>query len=77
AEGMKQGRWKIIATRLAVTWLNQHVYLATYVVLGSLGGQLAMEPNRWFALGTISASFLCFFGLALLSAWLAPRLRTA
>jgi L-lysine exporter family protein LysE/ArgO len=47
------------------------------VVLGSLGGQLAVEPKRWFALGTISASFLWFFGLALLAAWLAPRLRTA
>lgn len=77
AEVMKQGRWKIIATMLAVTWLNPHVYLDTFVVLGSLGGQLAMEPKRWFALGTISASFLWFFGLALLAAWLAPRLRTA
>lgn len=74
---MKQGRWKIIATMLAVTWLNPHVYLDTFVVLGSLGGQLAPEPKRWFALGTISASFLWFFGLALLAAWLAPRLRTA
>lgn len=76
AEVMKQGRWKIIATMLAVTWLNPHVYLDTFVVLGSLGGQLEMEPKRWFALGTISASFLWFFGLALLAAWLAPRLRT-
>lgn len=84
AEVMKQGRWKIIVTMLeiivtmlAVTWLNPHVYLDTFVVLGSLGGQLEMEPKRWFALGTISASFLWFFGLALLAAWLAPRLRTA
>jgi L-lysine exporter family protein LysE/ArgO len=37
AEVMKQGRWKIIATMLAVTWLNPHVYLDTFVVLGSLG----------------------------------------
>ena len=67
----------IIATMLAVTWLNPHVYLDTFVVLGSLGGQLDVEPKRWFALGTISASFLWFFGLAILAAWLAPRLRTA
>ena len=60
-----------------VTWLNPHVYLDTFVVLGSLGGQLDVEPKRWFALGTVSASFLWFFGLALLAAWLAPRLRTA
>lgn len=74
---LKQGRWKIIATMLAVTWLNPHVYLDTFVVLGSLGGQLEPDPRRWFALGTISASFIWFFGLALLAAWLAPRLRTA
>ncbi|MEH5012413.1 arginine exporter ArgO [Phytobacter diazotrophicus] len=77
AEAMKQGRWKIIATMLAVTWLNPHVYLDTFVVLGSLGGQLEAEPKRWFAMGTISASVIWFFGLAMLAAWFAPRLRTA
>lgn len=76
AEAMRQGRWRIIATMLAVTWLNPHVYLDTFVVLGSLGGQLDAEPKRWFALGTVSASFLWFFSLALLAAWLAPCLRT-
>jgi len=77
ADALRQGRGQIIATMLAVTWLNPHVYLDTFVVLGSLGGQLAEMPKRWFALGTISASFLWFFSLALLAAWLAPRLRTA
>lgn len=76
-EALRQGRWRIIATMLAVTWLNPHVYLDTFVVLGSLGGQLDAEPKRWFALGTMSASFMWFFSLALLAAWLAPRLRTA
>ncbi|MEA1062288.1 arginine exporter ArgO [Erwinia sp. HR93] len=76
AENMGQGRLRIVATMLAVTWLNPHVYLDTFVVLGSIGGQLASIPRRWFALGTVSASFLWFFGLALLAAWLAPRLRT-
>lgn len=77
AEVLKQGRWKIVVTMLAVTWLNPHVYLDTFVVLGSMGGQLADEAKRWFALGTISASILWFYGLAILAAWLAPRLRTA
>lgn len=77
AEVLKQGRWRIVVTVLAVTWLNPHVYLDTFVVLGSLGGQLEDEAKRWFALGTISASVLWFYGLALLAAWLAPRLRTA
>ena len=74
----KQSRWRIIATVLAVTWLNPHVYLDTFVVLGSLGSQFASESARqWFAFGTISASILWFFGLALLAAWLSPLLRTA
>ncbi|QKJ88550.1 Arginine exporter protein ArgO [Paramixta manurensis] len=77
AETLKQGRWRIIATMMAVTWLNPHVYLDTFVVLGSLGGQLPTEARRWFALGTVSASFIWFFGLALLAAWLSPALRTA
>lgn len=67
AEVMKQGRWKIIATMLAVT-AESACLPDTFVVLGSLGGQLDVEPKRWFALGTISASFLWFFGLALLAA---------
>jgi len=75
---LKQGRWRIVATMLAVTWLNPHVYLDTFVVLGSLGSQLpAADARRWFALGTVSASVIWFYGLALLAAWLSPRLRTA
>jgi len=76
AQVMRHGRLRIVGTLLAVTWLNPHVYLDTFVVLGSLGSQLAEGPKRAFALGTVSASFLWFFGLALLAAWLAPRLRT-
>lgn len=76
-EALKRGRWKVLAMVLAVTWLNPHVYIDTVVVLGSLGGQMADEPKRWFALGTASASIIWFYGLALMAAWLAPRLRTA
>ncbi|MCH5049638.1 arginine exporter ArgO [Pectobacterium aquaticum] len=76
AEVMKQSRWRIIATMLAVTWLNPHVYLDTFVVLGSLGSQLADDARSWFALGTMTASFTWFFALALLASWLAPWLNT-
>ena len=31
ADALRQGRWRIIATMLAVTWLNPHVYLDTFV----------------------------------------------
>ncbi|KHN53239.1 arginine exporter ArgO [Pectobacterium fontis] len=76
AEVMKQSRWRIIVTMLAVTWLNPHVYLDTFVVLGSLGSQFADDERSWFALGTVTASFTWFFALALLAAWLAPWLNT-
>ncbi|WP_323644480.1 arginine exporter ArgO [Pectobacterium versatile] len=75
-EVMKQSRWRIIATMLAVTWLNPHVYLDTFVVLGSLGSQFADDARSWFALGTMTASFTWFFALALLASWLAPWLNT-
>ncbi|WP_426817518.1 arginine exporter ArgO [Winslowiella sp. 2C04] len=73
---LQQSRWRIVATMMAVTWLNPHVYLDTFVVLGSLGGQLPPAARYWFALGTISASVVWFFGLALLASWLSPLLRT-
>jgi L-lysine exporter family protein LysE/ArgO len=76
AEEMKQSRWRIVVTMLAVTWLNPHVYLDTFVVLGSLGSQLAPEIRSWFALGAASASLTWFFALALLASWLAPWLQT-
>lgn len=77
ANALKHGRWRIVATMMAVTWLNPHVYIDTFMVLGSLGGQLPAESRRWFALGSASASLLWFFSLALLAAWLSPRLNTA
>lgn len=72
----KQSRWRIVASMMAVTWLNPHVYLDTFVVLGSLGSQLPQAARGWFAFGTISASLAWFFGLALLAASLSPVLRT-
>ncbi|EOR76418.1 TPA: arginine exporter ArgO [Yersinia enterocolitica] len=69
-----QGRWHIIVTLLAVTWFNPHVYLDTFVVLGSLGGQLLPDVRPWFTFGAVSASITWFFALALLAAWLSPWL---
>lgn len=75
-EGVQQSRWRLVVTMLAVTWLNPHVYLDTFVVLGSLGGQLAADVRGWFALGAVSASVIWFFSLAWLAAWMAPWLGT-
>jgi L-lysine exporter family protein LysE/ArgO len=51
-----------IATCLAFTWLNPHVYLDTVVLLGSVSTNYG--PDRFlFGLGAVTASFLFFFAL--------------
>jgi L-lysine exporter family protein LysE/ArgO len=51
-----------LATCLALTWLNPHVYLDTVVLLGSVA--VEWEGRRFaFGLGAVVASFVFFFGL--------------
>jgi arginine exporter protein ArgO len=56
---------------LAFTWLNPHVYLDTFVLLGSVSTQFPDEKVQ-FALGATSASFLFFFTLGYGARLLAP-----
>lgn len=74
-EQVVRNRWRVIMTLVAVTWLNPHVYLDTFVVLGSIGGQLGSDMRIWFTAGAVCASVLWFFGLALLAAWFSPVLQ--
>ncbi len=53
---------KIVATCLALTWLNPHVYLDTVMLLGSISTQYVGQKVE-FALGAVTASFLFFFAL--------------
>lgn len=67
----------VLATCLALTWLNPHVYLDTVFLLGSVAS--THGDGRWaFAGGAMAASLLWFFALAYgaryLGRWLAtPR----
>ncbi|HGN0467918.1 arginine exporter ArgO [Proteus mirabilis] len=69
-----KSRCRVIVTLVAVTWLNPHVYLDTFVVLGSIGGQLSAELRPWFTFGAVFASISWFFALSLLAAWFSPIL---
>ncbi|MFF0975420.1 arginine exporter ArgO [Proteus mirabilis] len=69
-----KSRWRVIVSLVAVTWLNPHVYLDTFVVLGSIGGQLSVELRPWFTFGAVFASISWFFALSLLAAWFSPIL---
>lgn len=59
-----------IATCLALTWLNPHVYLDTVVLLGAVSAQY--EARDLFALGAMAASFTFFFSLGYGARLLAP-----
>ena len=60
----------VLATVLALTWLNPHVYLDTVVLLGTISAQ---DPAPLiFGLGAVLASFTFFFSLGYGAGLLAP-----
>ena len=60
--GEGAGRRSIIATALALTYLNPHVYLDTVVMLGTLA--IRQEAARWiFAAGAGTGSIVWFTAL--------------
>ena len=65
-----------LATTLAMTWLNPHVYLDTVVLLGSVGAQQAgVAARSAFAAGAGFASLMWFLALGYGAAAAAPWLR--
>ena len=52
-----------VATAVAFTWLNPHVYLDTVVLLGSVANQQGTDERWWWSAGAIAGSFLWFFAL--------------
>jgi L-lysine exporter family protein LysE/ArgO len=64
--------WAAVATCLALTWLNPHVYLDTILLLGSLSASHG-DPGRWvFGAGAVLASILWFGMLGFGARFLAP-----
>ena len=60
-----------VATALALTWLNPHVYLDTVVLLGSIGATYG--DDRWlFGLGAALGSVIWFTALGFGSRLLRP-----
>ncbi len=63
---------KVIASALALTFLNPHVYLDTVVVLGSVAARYASGDRALFAFGAVLASAAWFYTLGFGAARLAP-----
>ena len=61
----------VLATTLAFTYLNPHVYLDTLLLIGSLANQHGSD--RWlFTAGAATASLVGFSALGFGARWLAP-----
>ena len=64
-------RTAVVTTAVALTWLNPHVYLDTFVLLGSVGSTHGQA--RWaFAVGAVAGSTVWFTTLGLGARALAP-----
>jgi L-lysine exporter family protein LysE/ArgO len=68
---LHRGLVPVIATCLALTWLNPHVYLDTVVLLGSVAADRGGQ-RWWFATGAAAASTLWFCALGAGAAALRP-----
>ena len=53
---------RVVATAMALTWLNPHVYLDTVLLLGSVARSHG-DDRWWFALGAVLGSILWFSAL--------------
>ncbi|MFT5711707.1 MAG: L-lysine exporter family protein LysE/ArgO [Glaciecola sp.] len=58
-------------TCLAFTWLNPHVYLDTFILLGSISTQYDGQQLA-FGVGAVTASFVFFFSLGYAAKLLIP-----
>ncbi|MFM0155040.1 LysE/ArgO family amino acid transporter [Paraburkholderia sediminicola] len=67
----------IILMTLAFTWLNPHVYLDTFLLIGTAGAREPEGARVAFALGAMAVSGVWFVGLGYGARALAPLFRRA
>ncbi|RZF31446.1 amino acid transporter [Paraburkholderia sp. UYCP14C] len=67
----------IVLMTLAFTWLNPHVYLDTFLLIGTAGAREPEGARVAFALGAMAVSTVWFVGLGYGARMLAPLFRRA
>ncbi|HTJ95631.1 MAG TPA: LysE/ArgO family amino acid transporter [Pararobbsia sp.] len=72
-----EGALPIVLTTLALTWLNPHVYLDTFLLIGTAGAREPEGARIAFALGAMAVSAVWFIGLGYGARVLAPLFRRA
>lgn len=72
-----QRAWPIVLMTLAFTWLNPHVYLDTFLLIGTAGAREPQAARAAFAIGAMTVSVVWFIGLGYGARALAPLFRRA
>jgi L-lysine exporter family protein LysE/ArgO len=67
----------IVLMTLAFTWLNPHVYLDTFLLIGTAGAREPQSARVAFAIGAMTVSLVWFVGLGYGARALAPLFRRA
>jgi L-lysine exporter family protein LysE/ArgO len=70
-----RSRGSVVATCLAITWLNPHVYLDTVLMIGGVANAHGSPDRWWFALGTLIGSIAWFAALGYGARLLRPLFR--
>jgi L-lysine exporter family protein LysE/ArgO len=73
----EQRAWPIVLMTLAFTWLNPHVYLDTFLLIGTAGAREPEGSRVAFAIGAMCVSAVWFVGLGYGARALAPLFRRA
>lgn len=73
----EQRAWPIVLMTLAFTWLNPHVYLDTFLLIGTAGAREPAGSRVAFAIGAMCVSAVWFIGLGYGARALAPLFRRA
>ncbi|WP_322048883.1 LysE/ArgO family amino acid transporter [Paraburkholderia sp. J67] len=72
-----QKAWPIMMMTLAFTWLNPHVYLDTFLLIGTAGAREPEGARLAFAIGAMAVSAVWFIGLGYGARVLAPLFKRA
>ena len=74
---MRQRALPVLLMTLALTWLNPHVYLDTFLLIGTAGAREAASGRVPFALGAMTVSAVWFVLLGYGARALAPLFKRA
>lgn len=72
-----QRAWPIVLMTLAFTWLNPHVYLDTFLLIGTAGARAPEGARGAFAIGAMAVSAVWFVALGYGARLLAPWFKRA